>query len=98
MPVRCLECGGSTIWDDEAGSAICTTCGTLTDPSQSILTSNLDPPQNISTALWNPAAPATLKSFRTGPNWDLPGQGSQAKETKNNVRFHFQLTSPTLFS
>jgi transcription factor IIIB subunit 2 len=88
MNVRCVECGGSTAWDDEAGSAICTTCGTLTDPSQSILTSHLDLPHNTNfDGLWDPAAPTTLKSFRTGCNWDLPGQGNDAKDRKNNVRF-----------
>lgn len=88
MTVRCKECGSSTIWDDDASSALCSTCGTLTDPTQSVLTSHLDTPQSVnSNGLWDPAAPTTLKSFRTGLNWNLSGQGSEAKDRKNSVRF-----------
>lgn len=92
MAVRCSECGGATTWDDDAASAICTSCGTLTDPSQSILSSQAEQeqPYNPSvpaTGLWNPAAPATLKSFRTGPNWNLAGQATkEARDRKNSVR------------
>ncbi|TFK42969.1 hypothetical protein BDQ12DRAFT_719804 [Crucibulum laeve] len=87
MTVRCAECGGTTIWDDDAGSAICTFCGTLTDPSQSILASHLEQPDNSTNfnAIWDPAAATTLKSLRrTGENWDLAGQGKEARDRKNN--------------
>lgn len=78
----CLECGEATSWDDELGSSICTACGTLVDPTQSVLTQGdqhdsarqFDP-------LWLPTT--TLKSYRRGSNWDLAGQGKEARDRKN---------------
>ncbi|KAF8162942.1 hypothetical protein B0H34DRAFT_672062 [Crassisporium funariophilum] len=85
MSVRCSECGAATTWDDTVGSAVCTTCGSLTDPSQSVLTSSLWGDQNNNTddSLWDPAASTTLKSLRTGNNWDLAGQGKESRDRKN---------------
>ena len=87
MPVNCSECRGDTIWDDEAASAICTTCGTLTDPSQSILTSQDYRSEFFhSNPLWDPAAPTTLKvSRRNGGQWDLSGQEAEARGRKNSA-------------
>lgn len=86
MSVNCSECRGDTIWDDEAASAICTTCGTLTDPSQSILTSQDYRSEFLhSNPLWVPAAPSTLKvSRRNGGQWDLSGQEAEARGRKNS--------------
>lgn len=77
MSHACAECGASTVWDDEAASQICTSCGTLADPSQSQL--------DDSNAHGNLFLPATLKSVRLGSNWDLAGQGKEARERKNKV-------------
>ncbi|KAF8061578.1 hypothetical protein FPV67DRAFT_1452501 [Lyophyllum atratum] len=78
MTQPCKECGGQTVWDDDAGSVICTQCGTLSDPSQSLLTDTA--------GLWDGTAPTTLKSFRAqGTNWDLAGQGKEARDRKNSL-------------
>ncbi|KIK06528.1 hypothetical protein K443DRAFT_263450 [Laccaria amethystina LaAM-08-1] len=86
MAVNCSECRGDTIWDDEAASAICTTCGTLTDPSQSILTSQDYRSEFFhSNPLWDPATSTTLKvSRRNGGQWDLSGQEAEARGRKNS--------------
>ena len=39
---RCAECAECTIYEEELGSAVCTGCGTLANPSQSILASHLE--------------------------------------------------------
>ncbi|KAF9009402.1 hypothetical protein BDQ17DRAFT_1235756 [Cyathus striatus] len=89
MSARCTECGASTLWDDDAGSFICTSCGTLTDPSQSILDSHISRPDSSTTfndfnVIWDSNASATLKSFRHhGANWNLAGQGKEAHDRKN---------------
>jgi transcription factor IIIB 90 kDa subunit len=86
MSVSCNECGSTTIWDDDVGSAVCTSCGSLTDPSQSVLTSTHWGHQNDATdsSLWEPS-PTTLKSLRSGNNWDLAGQGKESRDKKNMV-------------
>ncbi|KAF9566291.1 hypothetical protein CPC08DRAFT_628437 [Agrocybe pediades] len=85
MPVRCSECGASTTWDDDVGSAVCTSCGSLVDPSQSVLTSSLYGLQNdaVEPSLWDGSAASTLKSLRSGNNWDLAGQGKETRDRKN---------------
>ncbi|KAF8803496.1 hypothetical protein BYT27DRAFT_7195323 [Phlegmacium glaucopus] len=83
MSVRCNECGSTTVWDDDVGSAVCTNCGSLTDPSQSVLTS-AHWNDTIDSFTWDPSASTTLKCLRTGNNWDLPGQGKESRNRKNN--------------
>ncbi|TFK27389.1 hypothetical protein FA15DRAFT_666470 [Coprinopsis marcescibilis] len=75
----CSECGGHTVWDDTAASEICTACGTLTDPTQVVLTSN-DYSHGHSD-FWQPTPPATLKNPRN--SWALAGQGQEARDRKN---------------
>lgn len=77
----CRHCGASTVWDDDASSAICTVCGTLVDSSQSVLSSISD-----YQASWNPSflPNPTLKSLRN-PNWQLAGQGKEARDRQNSV-------------
>ncbi|KAL0947060.1 hypothetical protein HGRIS_013201 [Hohenbuehelia grisea] len=73
----CAECGGQTVWDDDVGSAICTTCGSLADPTQSVLTSHdlansHDGLRNIS----------SLKGYRSGNTWSLQGQSKSARDER----------------
>lgn len=98
MSVRCDECGSTTVWDDDVGSAVCTNCGSLTDPSQSVLTSAHWGHQNDTTdsSLWDPSASTTLKCHRTGNNWDLAGQGKESRDRKNTVNLHLTLTIATI--
>jgi hypothetical protein len=90
---RCGECDGSTSWDDDVCSIICTSCGTLQDPSQSLLASHLDQHDNSARQyekpLWTPST--TLKSIR-GAGWNLGGQGKEARDSKNTVRIIHRLT------
>ncbi|KAK0483489.1 hypothetical protein IW261DRAFT_1674078 [Armillaria novae-zelandiae] len=80
----CSHCGASTVWDDDASSAICTVCGTLVDSSQSVLSSISD-----YQASWNPSflPNSTLKSLRN-PNWQLAGQGKEARDRQNSAAMH----------
>jgi len=85
-PMLCGQCARQTYWDDEVGSAICTTCGTLVDPSQSVLTSHLDQHDN-SARQYNifPSSTTPLKSVHGHQGWNLAGQGKEARDVKNNV-------------
>ncbi|KIM49415.1 hypothetical protein M413DRAFT_107467 [Hebeloma cylindrosporum] len=85
MPASCSQCGASTAWDSDIGSAVCTSCGSLTDPSQSVLVSAQYGNQNDTSepSLWDPSASITLKSLRAGNNWDLAGQGKESRDRKN---------------
>jgi hypothetical protein len=96
MSGRCSHCGATTAWDDDVGSAVCTSCGSLTDPSQSVLTSAQYGNQNDTSepSLWDPSASTTLKSFRVGNNWDLAGQGKELRDRKNAVS---SLNDPRVF-
>ncbi len=84
MSPPCNQCGGATAWDDDAASAICMTCGTLVDASQSVFTDGYD--IDPATVTWE--APDTtnytLKSLRN-PNWSLAGQGKEVRENQNAV-------------
>lgn len=86
MSGRCEECGACTIWDQEVGSAICPECGTLADPTQSVLTSHLefaDTSGREFTRWTNVPGGSTLRG-RNG--WALAGQGKEARDRKNTVR------------
>ncbi|KAF5330721.1 hypothetical protein D9619_005579 [Psilocybe cf. subviscida] len=85
MSLPCIHCGSPTLWDDSISSAVCTECGSLADPSQSVLTSSSFVNMNDTSepSLWDSAAPITLKGFRGGNNWDLVGQGKDARDRKN---------------
>ncbi|KAF9533448.1 hypothetical protein CPB83DRAFT_831956 [Crepidotus variabilis] len=82
---ECLQCGAGTEWNDEVGSAVCLSCGSLVDPSQSVLTNVLfeNHDSNEFSLLDSAAAPA-LKSLRSGNNWDLAGQGKEARDRRNS--------------
>ncbi|KAK0459588.1 uncharacterized protein EV420DRAFT_1641793 [Desarmillaria tabescens] len=99
----CNQCGASTVWDDDASSAICTICGTLVDSSQSVLSSI--PDYQAASSSWNPSflPKSTLKSLRN-PNWQLAGQGKEARDRQNSPCTEFInslaniLSVPTLSS
>lgn len=88
MP-NCGDCGGGTTWNEDVCSIICNSCGTLQDPTQSVLASHLEEHQHNNSArqsnnpLWQ--ASTTLKSVR-GSGWYLAGQGKEARDKKNMVR------------
>ncbi|KAI0933650.1 hypothetical protein AcV5_005742 [Taiwanofungus camphoratus] len=86
MSGRCEECGDSTIWDQELGSAICTHCGTLADPTQSVLTSHLEHTDTSGREFfWNTVQGGTLKG-RNG--WALSGQGKEVRDRRNTIAMH----------
>jgi len=83
----CAECGHATEWDQDLGSAVCTQCGTLADPTQSVLASHIE---NTDTSgrdysLWNPVPGSTLKG-RNG--WALSGQSKEARDRSNTIAMH----------
>jgi hypothetical protein len=80
----CKECGHPTEWAQDIGSAVCTQCGTLADPSQqSALASAQEsfPRDDILSY----APPTALKSIRRNAAWDLPGQSSGSRNDRNKV-------------
>ncbi|KAG7452644.1 uncharacterized protein BT62DRAFT_989750 [Guyanagaster necrorhizus] len=83
----CSQCGASTVWDDGAGSAICIACGALVDSSQSLLSSL--PDYQATSSSWPPSflPNSTLKSLRN-PNWQLAGQGKEARDKQNSAAMH----------
>lgn len=79
----CKECGHPTEWAQDIGSAVCTECGTLADPSQqSALTSAHDSFPHDAPSY---APLTTLKSIRRNATWDLPGQSSDSRNDRNKV-------------
>ena len=89
MAGRCRQCSQPTEWAPDVGSDVCTSCGTLADPSQSVLTSHIDFPNDASTRDY-PSLPYTrptaLKSLRGTAGWLLAGQGKEATHDRNKVR------------
>ncbi|KAM6500868.1 hypothetical protein JOM56_003882 [Amanita muscaria] len=66
------QCNATIEWDDQALSAVCSSCGALQDSSQSLL---------VSQDVYTPPTSTTLKAVRT--NWALAGQGKDARNRKN---------------
>ncbi|KAK7467056.1 hypothetical protein VKT23_004118 [Stygiomarasmius scandens] len=77
MTAKCKDCENATVWNEDAGSLICTSCGSLADPSQSVLTDQLD--------LSSSSQPSTLK---TSFNWHLAGESKQAAWARNTLSIH----------
>jgi transcription factor IIIB subunit 2 len=89
---NCKECGHPTEWAQDIGSAVCTHCGTLADPSQqSALASSLD---SFPCDVPSYAPRTTLKSIRRNAAWDLPGQSSDSRNDRNKVLSLFNPFSP----
>ncbi|KIP04803.1 hypothetical protein PHLGIDRAFT_180745 [Phlebiopsis gigantea 11061_1 CR5-6] len=87
-PDKCASCGDPTIYEEELGSAVCTSCGTLTNPSQSVLASHLEHVDTSGyerTPYANPSQGSTLKG-RNG--WALAGQDKDARDRRNTVSMH----------
>lgn len=82
----CVDCGGAISWEGDVCSLICTSCGTLQDPTQSVLASHLEQQDSGRqyNLLWDPASSGALKSGRSG--WNLAGQGKEVRDRKNMVR------------
>ena len=82
MSTPCRECGGPTVWDDAAASEICTSCGSLADAAQVVLTSqDYYSELGLHHELRVPA-PNILKSRS---NYTLAGQGQAVRDQKNAV-------------
>lgn len=81
MTQTCSECDGFTTWDDDVGSAVCTSCGTLTDPSQSVLTSQFGFPEDDNRY----GSSSGLGKRARFSNWALADQGKEARDKRNLV-------------
>ncbi|KAJ3564179.1 hypothetical protein NP233_g8462 [Leucocoprinus birnbaumii] len=92
MAQICPECGGATTWDDAVGSAVCTSCGTLTDPSQSVLTSQYE--YTESSAHYRGWDIGSSKRTRFS-NWNLADQGKEARDKRNFV--HTSIAPNTIY-
>src|ERR1700731_860058 len=82
----CPECRGESVWVDQVSSRICTQCGTLLDPTQSVLSSHLEQNENyIRHSQFDPLwSHASLPRSRNG--WRLPGQGKDVRDAAHMVR------------
>ena len=83
---ECAACGEPTVYEEELGSAVCTSCGTLANPSQSILASHLE---HVDTSGYErtPYANASQGTTLKGRNgWALAGQDKDARDRRNTVR------------
>ncbi|KAJ8457423.1 hypothetical protein ONZ51_g11545 [Trametes cubensis] len=87
MGGRCEECGVTTEWDPDLGSAICLQCGTLADPTQSVFTSHLDYVDSSReyTGWSNVPGGSTLRG-RNGRV--LAGQDKEARDRRNTISMH----------
>ena len=87
MSDRCVACGEQTVYEEELGSAICTHCGTLANPAQSILASHLEhvdvSGHDYYRSTYAVGGTSTLKG-RNG--WALAGQDKEARDRRNMVR------------
>ena len=85
MSGRCEECGACTIWDPDVGSAICVECGTLADPTQSVLSSHLDVVDTSGRefAPWSNVPGGNTIRGRNG--WALGGQDKESRDRRNTV-------------
>ena len=93
---RCAECGEPTIYEEELGSAVCAGCGTLANPSQSILASHLEHVDTSGyeyTSYANTIQGGMLKG-RNG--WALAGQGKDARDRRNTARSFCDSIAPAL--
>ncbi|EKM55926.1 uncharacterized protein PHACADRAFT_144858 [Phanerochaete carnosa HHB-10118-sp] len=89
----CVECGESTVYEEELGSAVCANCGTLTNPSQNVLASHLEHVDTSGyerTSFVNTVQGSTLKG-RHG--WALAGQEKDARDRRNMVAMHEAIRS-----
>ena len=73
--MACPECGASPLVHDDVGSLVCTDCGTLADPAQTVLASHNDHPTT------------SYSAPRTAKGWYL-AQTKQDRDRKNTVRPH----------
>lgn len=85
---KCSECAGAVVWNEDASSNICISCGSLTDPSQRVLANNDD---QLDSQYFNPSAPNSLKRLRGGSSWALAGESKEARVKNNTVRFSTSL-------
>lgn len=80
----CGECGDEFVWDGDAGTGVCLSCGTLQDPSQVLLDAHIDPAEDDKDRYILPFQPRS--TLKTSTGWDLAGQGSHAAVERNRVR------------
>ncbi|KAJ3906429.1 hypothetical protein F5879DRAFT_946083 [Lentinula edodes] len=90
---KCSECAGAVVWNEDAFSNICISCGTLTDPSQRVFANNDD---QLDSQYSNPSAPNTLKRLRGGSSWALAGESKEARVKNNTLTMHGFIKSLTL--
>ncbi|RPD59131.1 hypothetical protein L226DRAFT_553616 [Lentinus tigrinus ALCF2SS1-7] len=88
MSGRCEECGASTVWDQDIGSAICLQCGTLADPTQSVLTTHLEQydTSGHDRSQWSNIPGASTLRGRNGRV--LAGQEKEARDRRNTISMH----------
>jgi len=99
MQEKCVECGELSIWEQELGSAICTRCGTLSNPSQSVLASHLehvDTSGHDYSQYWNHTLAKGRSAIKGRNGWNLPGQDKEATHRRNTVQMHDFIRAVTM--
>lgn len=83
---KCLACGEPTVFEEELGSSICVSCGTLSNPSQTILQTHLEHIPTDGRDLWRGSTYGTVLKGANG--WGLAGQSKAARNERNKVTMH----------
>ncbi|KAI8999003.1 hypothetical protein BD414DRAFT_454349 [Trametes punicea] len=88
MSGRCEECGATTEWDPDLGSAICLQCGTLADPTQSVFTSHLDYVDTSAREFVPWSNVPGMSTLRGRNGRVLGGQDKEARDRRNTISMH----------
>ncbi|KAI0086609.1 hypothetical protein BDY19DRAFT_894320 [Irpex rosettiformis] len=90
----CAACGEASTFEEELGSAICLSCGTLSNPSQSILDSHLEHVDSSGRDYFSRGVPVAGGSTLKGRyGRALAGQDKEARERRNMIAMHEFITA-----
>ncbi|KAG6334373.1 hypothetical protein ID866_4712 [Astraeus odoratus] len=90
--MSCPECGGQYVLDNEICSAICTRCGHLDDPGQTLLADHIEATHHHHTHFTHTDA-LSHRPIRNRKGWDLAGQSKEARHKKNMAAMAGFITS-----
>ncbi|KAG2157391.1 hypothetical protein DEU56DRAFT_921928 [Suillus clintonianus] len=94
--MTCPDCGGTSVWDDDVCSSICTKCGTLSDSAQYVLASHTESHDSFvrqfQPGSWLSSSAAPLKNIHKH-GWNLAGQHKEARDRRNAIAMSIFINS-----
>ncbi|KAG1756488.1 uncharacterized protein EDB91DRAFT_1092925 [Suillus paluster] len=94
--MTCLDCGGTSVWDDDVCSSICTQCGTLSDSAQYVLASHTESHDSsvrqFQPGSWLSSSAAPLKNIHK-QGWNLAGQHKESRDRRNAIAMSIFINS-----